>query len=126
LMNDYDGFFQKEIFSREQMGYPPFTRLCLIETKDKSEDKARGASEDFYKELIKYKKYLKITSASPAVIARLKGYYRYHIMIKSSKETDPGSKILRQAVVNSFIEFNRKSRYRDVKLFYDVDPQSIL
>ncbi len=126
LMNDYNGFYQNEIFSREKMGYPPFTRLCLIETKDKSEEKSRGAAEDLYRELIKYKKYLKITSASPAVIARLKGNYRFHILIKSSKETDPGSKILRQAVLNSFIEYNRKSRYRDVKLIFDVDPQSIL
>jgi primosomal protein N' (replication factor Y) len=126
LMNDYNGFYQKEIFSREKMGYPPFTRLCLIETRDKTEEKARGAAEDFYRELIRYKKYLKITSAAPAVIARLKGNYRFHILIKSPKETDPGSKILRQAILNSFVEFKRKSRYRDVKLIYDVDPQSIL
>jgi primosomal protein N' (replication factor Y) (superfamily II helicase) len=126
LMNDYKSFYQNEIFNRKNMGYPPFTRLCLVETKDKTEEKARGAAEDFYRELIKYRKYLKISSASPAVIARLKGNYRYHIMIKSSKESDPGGKILRQAVLNSFIEFNRKSRYRDVKLIYDVDPQNVL
>ncbi len=126
LMNDYDGFYQKEIFSREKMGYPPFTRLCLIETKDKDEEKAKGAAKDFHTELARYSKYLKITSAAPAVIARLKGNYRFHIMIKSSKDTDPGSKILRQAVINSFIEFNRKSRFRDVRLVFDVDPQSVL
>ena len=108
------------------MGYPPFTRLCLIETKDKSEEKARGAAEDFYMQLSRYKKYLKITPAAPAVIARLKGNYRFQILIKSSKETDPGSKILRKAVLDSFSEFNRKSRFRDVRLIYDVDPQSIL
>ncbi len=126
LLNDYAGFYQKEIFGREQMGYPPFTRLCLIETKDKSEEKARGAAEDFYMQLSRYKKYLKITPAAPAVIARLKGNYRFQILIKSSKETDPGSKILRKAVLDSFSEFNRKSRFRDVRLIYDVDPQSIL
>ncbi|HKB86516.1 MAG TPA: primosomal protein N' [Ignavibacteriaceae bacterium] len=126
LMNDYNGFYQKEIFSREKMGYPPFTRLCLIETRDKDEEKAKGAAKDFHTELARYSKYLKITSAAPAVIARLKGNYRFHIMIKSSKDTDPGSKILRQAVINSFIEFNRKSRFRDVRLVFDVDPQSVL
>ena len=126
LQNDYNGFYQNEIFGREKMGYPPFTRLCLIETKDKVEEKARGAAEDFYRELNRYKKFLNISSASPAVIARLKGNYRFHILIKSSKEKDPGSKILSQAVLNSFAVFNRKSRYRDVKLIYDVDPQSIL
>lgn len=108
------------------MGYPPFTRLCLIETKDKIEEKAKGAAEDFYHQLIRYRKYLKITSVSPAAIARLKGEYRYQILIKSSKETDPGGKILKKAVLNSFAEFNRLSRYREVRLIYDVDPQSIL
>ncbi len=126
LMNDYNGFYQKEIFSREKMGYPPFTRLCLIETRDIEEEKAKGAAKDFHSELDRYSKYLKISPAAPAVIARLKGNYRFQIMIKSSKDTDPGSKILRQAVINSFIEFNRKSRFRDVRLVFDVDPQSVL
>jgi primosomal protein N' (replication factor Y) len=126
LMNDYQGFYQREIFSREKMGYPPFTRLCLIETKDKSEEKAKGAAEDFYNQLTRYRKYLKISPYSPAAIARLKGEYRYQILIKSSKEVDPGGKILKQAVLNSFVEYNRTSRHRDVKLLYDVDPQSIL
>ena len=108
------------------MGYPPFTRICLIETKDIDNDKARGAVFDFHKELIAFKKYLQITPPSAALIARLKGHYRYHILVKSSKEKDPGGGILRKAVFDSFAEFNRKTRYRDVKLFFDVDPQSVM
>ncbi len=126
LHNDYEGFYQKEIIDREKLGYPPFTRICLIETKDPDEDKARGAIMDFHKELSAYRKWLKISSPTSAIIARIKSNYRFHIMIKSPRTTDPGGKILRQAVLNSFVEFNRKSRYRDVKLIYDVDPQSIL
>ena len=108
------------------MDYPPFTRICLIETKDIDNDKAKGAAVDFHKELIAYKKYLQITPVSTALIARLKGQYRYHILVKSSKEKDPGGGILRKAVLDSFIEFNRKSRFRDVKLIFDVDPQSVM
>ncbi len=47
LQNDYDGFYKREIVDRERMGYPPFTRLALIETKDKSDQKAKGAAIDF-------------------------------------------------------------------------------
>ncbi|RPI75534.1 MAG: primosomal protein N', partial [Ignavibacteriales bacterium] len=126
LQNDYQGFYEREIASRQGSGYPPFTRVCLIETKDTDNDKARGAALDFHKELSAYKKYLNVTPASPALIARLKGQFRYHILIKSSKETDPGGRVLRKAVMDSFVEFNRKSRYRDVKLFFDVDPQSVM
>jgi primosomal protein N' (replication factor Y) len=126
LYSDYEGFYQKEIIDRQRLGYPPFVRLCLVETKDMDEEKAKGAINDFYKELAAYKKWLTITQPASAIIARLKGNYRFQIMIKSYREADPGGRILRQAVLNSFMEFNRKSRYRDVKLIYDVDPQSIL
>jgi primosomal protein N' (replication factor Y) len=126
VMNDYEGFYQKEIMDREKMGYPPFTRICLIEAKDQKDENAKGAINDFYKELNVYKKLLQIHSPTTAIIARLKSYYRYHILIKSSRQSDPGGAILRNAVMNAFVEFNKKSRYKDVKLFYDVDPQSVV
>lgn len=126
LQNDYNGFYQREISDRQKMGYPPFTRLALIETKDQSNDKAKGAITDFYRELIKFKKWLKISDPHSAMIARLKGQYRYQILIKSTKENDPGGAVLRKTILDSFVEFNRKSRYRDVRLIYDVDPQSIM
>jgi primosomal protein N' (replication factor Y) len=126
LHNDYQGFFQKEIRDRERLGYPPFTRLCLIEVKDTVEAKAKGAITDFYNYLNKYKKWLKISTPTTALIARLKGYYRFHILIKSYKETDPGGAILRKAVTESFIEYNRKSRFKDIRPIFDVDPQSVV
>jgi primosomal protein N' (replication factor Y) (superfamily II helicase) len=126
LKNDYYGFYNKEAADRKKLGYPPFTRIALIETKDQSEKKARGAIYDFYSELIRYKKWLKISAPAYAVIARLKGYYRFHILIKSSKKDDPGGAILREVILKSFIKFNRKSRYKDVKLIYDIDPQSVM
>ncbi|MCK7516634.1 MAG: hypothetical protein MZV64_02355 [Ignavibacteriales bacterium] len=125
LLTDYDGFYQKEIVDREKMGYPPFTRICLVETKDEDDNKAKGAITDYYKELLAYKKYLKITPPSPAIISKLKGSYRYHLLIKCDKEADPGGKVLHKALFAAFAEFSRKSRYRNIRLFYDVDPQSV-
>ena len=126
IENDYKGFYAKEKIDREKMGYPPFTRIALIETKDTSMEKAKGAAYDFYKEIIKYKNYLKISDPTTAQIFKLINNYRYHILIKSSKEKDPGGAILRKAILDSWVEFNKKSRYKDVKLYYDVDPQSIM
>jgi len=125
LENDYYGFYQKELEDRNKMGYPPFTRLALIETKDSSMEKAKGAAYDFYKELIKYKNYLNISDPTMALIFKLVGNYRYHILVKSKKENDAGGAILRKAILDSFVEFNKKSRFRDIKLFFDIDPQSV-
>jgi primosomal protein N' (replication factor Y) len=126
LENDYKGFYAKERADREKMGYPPFTRIALIETKDTSMEKAKGAAYDFYKEIIKYRNYLKISDPTTAQIFKLVNNYRYHILIKSFKDKDPGGAILRKAILESWTEFNKKSRYKDVRLFYDVDPQSIM
>ncbi|HQJ46587.1 MAG TPA: primosomal protein N', partial [Ignavibacteriaceae bacterium] len=126
LENDYAGFYEKEKADRQKMGYPPFTRIALIESKDKNIEKAKGAISDYYKELVRYKKYLKISDPTTAQIFKLMNNYRYHILIKSFKDIDPGGAILRKAILEAWTEFNRKSRYRDVDLFYDVDPQSIM
>jgi primosomal protein N' (replication factor Y) len=126
LKNDYFGFYNKELADRKKLGYPPFTRLALIEAKDQSENKARGAINDYHNQLMRYKKWLKISDPAYAVIARIKGNYRFHILIKSNKEDDPGGGILRKAILDSFVEFNKSSRYKDVNLFYDIDPQSIM
>jgi len=126
LNNNYNGFYQKEIADREKMDFPPFTRIALIETKDQSNERAKGAINGFYNELKKFGKWMKISSPSPAIIAKLKGQYRYQILIKSPKVSDAGGKLLRKAILDSFVEFNRKSRYRDVRLIYDVDPQSVI
>jgi primosomal protein N' (replication factor Y) len=126
LHNDYYGFYRKELLDRQKMGYPPFTRIALIETKDTSLDKTKGAAFGFHKELMKYKNWLKISDPTTAQIFKIMGNYRFHILIKSIKEKDPGGAVLRKAILDSWTEFNKKSRFRDVKLYYDVDPQSIM
>jgi primosomal protein N' (replication factor Y) (superfamily II helicase) len=126
LQNDYEGFYRHELFLRQTMSYPPFSRICLIEFKDLEDDDARGAAADYYKYLSRFRNKLKLTPPAPALIARLKGYYRYHILIKSTRDTDPGGAYLRTAVVDSLIEFNKNSRYRDIHHIIDVDPQSVM
>ena len=126
LNSNYKDFYEKEIADREKMGFPPFTRIALVEAKDQSNEKAKGAITSFHNELKRFGKWLKISPPASALIARLKGQYRYQILIKSPKETDAGGMILRKAILDSFAEYNRKSRYKDVRLIYDVDPQSVL
>jgi primosomal protein N' (replication factor Y) len=125
VANDYLGFYKNEIKLREESEYPPFTRICTVETKDDSEQKARGALNDFYNFLIKKKASIIISVPQPALIARIKGKYRFKILIKSKKSVDPSGKFLREAVLESFIEFNQRSKFSDIKPIIDMDPQSI-
>lgn len=126
LMNDYEGFYEKEILLREHSNYPPFSRIGLVEAKDEKEENARGAINEFFNYLKKYADKLLITPPTEAIIYRIKGFYRWQILIKSHRKIDVGGKILREALFESLIEFNQKSRFRDVKISIDVDPQNII
>ncbi len=126
LMHDYAGFYERELNLRKVNGYPPFTRLALIETKDEEEKKARRAINEIYNYLVEQKPPLSISFPHEAVIFRLKGEYRFQILIKSWKTKDPGGKILRDVLENALTKFTRLSPVRNVKLYLDVDPQSIM
>lgn len=126
LLNNYSGFYEKEIKLRKNGGYPPFTRLCLIEFKDMEEKNAVGAAKDFHSELTRRKSTLQVMPPTAAVIERVKKFYRYQILIKSSRETDPSGKILRSTVEEAQIQFNKRSRFRNIRCIIDIDPQSVL
>lgn len=126
LQNDYEGFYKTEIGLRKQGGYPPFTRLCLIETKDSNDNRAKNAIKQFHDILKKKSKGLIIAPPNEAIIHKLKGEFRYHLIIKSKRDIDPNGRLLREAVLSTFIEFNKVSRFRDVKLIIDIDPQGLM
>jgi len=126
LDNNYKSFYQSEILLRQQNYYPPFSRIALVEIKNEDNQIAKQAAFDFNKRLLKFGDKLIILPPNEAIIAKIKGIFRYQIMVKSLRRTDPGGKILRNALMNAFVDYNQKSRFRDVKLYFDIDPQSVI
>ncbi|MCF8267887.1 MAG: primosomal protein N' [Ignavibacteriales bacterium] len=126
LRHDFAGFSKRELALRAEGGYPPFTRLCLIEIKDEDQKKSLGAINDFYKFLQPFANSVIITPPSPAVIDKLKNYFRFQILVKSERKNDASGKILRNAVREAFIRFNRESRFKDIRLVIDIDPYSMM
>jgi primosomal protein N' (replication factor Y) len=126
LDGDYRGFYENELKLRKAGHYPPFSRIALIEVKDENESNASGAIRDFHKHLSVYRKQIEISEPTPAMIPKIKKHYRYHLLIKSSKESDPGGKVLRTAIENALVNYNQKSRYRNIKIFVDIDVNSVM
>jgi primosomal protein N' (replication factor Y) len=126
LANDYRGFYEREIRLRQEGNYPPFTRLGLVEIKDENENRAKAAISEFFDYLKKHSRGLMLTPPAEAIIYKIKGSYRFQLLIKSDKKIDPSGKMLRNAISNTQTAFNQNSKFRDVKLIIDIDPQSII
>ena len=124
--NNYNGFFDKEIKLRQAGIYPPFSRLALVEVKNEDEKKAYTAIKDFYNRLQPFKQKIILLPPNPAIIPRIKSQYRFHLLIKSPKKTDPAGKLLRNALKFALNEFKSKSKFKNQKLIIDIDPISII
>ncbi len=123
---DYDAFYKREIFNRKRLNYPPFTKMCIVESRNKDEKKALNALSDFYRRLLRYKNFLKVSPPSTAIIARLREEYRFIIIVRSLREVDIAGNHLRNAIKTEYGAYQKNSEYRDVRLIFDMDPQSIM
>jgi primosomal protein N' (replication factor Y) (superfamily II helicase) len=87
---DYQAFFEKEMESRRELGYPPFTRLALVRLSGLPEaavvQQAHKVAE-VLRRLVRrdpeLAARLRILGPAPAGLAKLKGRFRWQLLLKS-------------------------------------------
>ena len=116
----YESFYNKELESRKELDYPPFSNLINIIVSCKNENKARSEIYRLYNELkplaVKYQD--KLLGPSPSPFIKLNQYYRWHILIKTFKINKFISKL---AKLTGSVKIDKECR-----LIIDVDPVWIL
>jgi primosomal protein N' (replication factor Y) len=120
LRHDYESFYSAEIEFRKAFHYPPVTSMIAIVFRGEHlADVDRAALECGRKleEALKPVPGTRIQGPAPAPMARIKGVYRYQILLRS-----PHRSALRKAVEGVMV--GRK--WRGVEVAVDVDPINIL
>jgi primosomal protein N' (replication factor Y) (superfamily II helicase) len=118
--HDMDGFWAAELELRRALGYPPFSRLGLLVYRSETEKKAYAAAEKAAAFLEKEagKLGVEIRGPAPAGIFKLRGHYRFQILLKSEK-----SQNVRKLIQKLDSEVETPS---GVFRVVDIDPQSML
>ncbi len=123
ITHDYDAFFEKERGLREALGYPPFSHMTCLRIKGNSKEKTAEAARflgEAMKEIIagwpRRGKEIKILGPAEAPLFRVKGKYRWQILVKGGKV----------ALVNHLVEavdrlFKGRLQSKGVELSVDVD-----
>jgi len=108
--HDYQLFYEEEIKHRKELGYPPFSQIIRVISENRSNDKAKKEIQQIVSDL--EKENIEFIGPSLCFFQRLRGKWRYHIIIKLKNQK---SKI-------KIMETFKKHQY----LTWDVDPYDLV
>ena len=117
---DEEGFVAKELESRRELGYPPYSRLVRILFQGSKESAVRAAAATWDRKLADALPPMLVSKLgpAPAPFFRVKNRYRMNILLKA-QDLDP----VRQAI-RSILDRFRPSR--SLQVIVDVDPISMV
>jgi primosomal protein N' (replication factor Y) len=118
LSHDVDGFLAHERLAREELEYPPFSRLGLVRCEGLNEAATQAVAELLARTARAHRTTaVQIVGPSPAPIAKVRNRYRFRFLVKS-----PDRMALRQTLLAVL----RQPVDRRVHVIVDVDPMSML
>lgn len=115
--HDYEKFYQEEIVARKELLFPPFINLVKITVRARNDDLASRVATELAESIKKNSDDVKVAGPAPAPISRIRGYFRYNILLKG-KERLVMCELLKK-VLGGF----RKPH--GVLIAVDVDPVSM-
>ncbi len=116
---DFEGFRDFDLEFRKLLNYPPYSRMIMLNFRGDDERKVEEYAQNIFRELAPYiHDEITATPPAPAPIERIKGKFRYQILIRGNK-----LKTLREAV--RILALHRTPP-AGIEFYVDVDPQSLL
>ena len=120
---DRERFLRAELPKRRILLYPPFVRMANVLVWGKDEPSVRTTAERLFIELEAHIRDFggdgwSVLPASPCVLAKLRGVYRWHVVVKCPPEDD-----LSRVVAPLF---RARAPEADVNVAVDVDPNDLL
>lgn len=120
--HDYESFYQQELAFREELGYPPFGHLAAILLSASHEQTLLAAANQAAEQAHNLKRQLglrtELLGPAPAPLYRLRGRFRYQILLKDSRRPD-----LRKLVMACKRTLQLPNT---VRLAYDIDPVDLI
>ena len=114
IANNTKEFLNNELKGRELYGMPPFRRLAAIIFSSEDEDKVKAYASKFVK-IAPRDSNVEILGPAQALIYKLRGKYRYRILVKG------GQKFNMQNYLSKWLNQNLKAD-TSISVKIDIDP----
>lgn len=119
---DYEGFYKKEINTRELTKYPPFTKIVRILVLSEYEEEARAQANRLTSILADIKKHasgMRNLQKMQAPLKKLRSFYRYQIVIWIDNDSADDLMPVIYEVANN-------GNTDKVSVFTEINPQQML
>lgn len=116
-------FLRHELPKRRVLGYPPYARMANVLVWGRSEAEVRRVAGELHARLEEMVRDVagdrwSVLPAGPCVMAKLRGTYRWHIVVKCPPEDDMSLVLARL--------FRTRKPDREVNVAVDIDPNDLL
>lgn len=116
-------FLRDELPKRRLLGYPPYVRMANVLIWGKDEAAVRRVAGDLHEGIRRMVRDhggedWTVLPATPCVLAKLRGTYRWHIVVKCPPEADLSAVLLPY--------FRHRKPDKDANVAIDVDPDDLL
>lgn len=115
---DVEGFFNQELSIRKDTKFPPFSRMVNIVVRSSNAAAARGFADTLAKMLTSQARKTLVYGASECPIEKIRTYYRFQILLRSTNPADMLS-LLNRVMKEVKVPYN-------VSVDIDVDPTDLL
>jgi primosomal protein N' (replication factor Y) (superfamily II helicase) len=115
--HDVTGFVEQEMVLRQELNYPPFSRLALVRVDAVEEPRAQAAAERLARLAKKEGQGAEVLGPAPAPLVRLRNRYRYRFLVRSND---------RAALRAALLAVARAPSDHKVRVAIDVDPVNML
>jgi primosomal protein N' (replication factor Y) len=121
--HDYQNFYRQEIRARQELGYPPFSRMVAVRIDAGDEAQARRVARRLADVAARQREVCERTvdvlGPAPAPISRLRGRYRFRLMLRSADR-----RALRKVAASIAARIDQG--ISPARAVLDVDPVSML
>lgn len=119
---NYKKFYETEIALREQLKYPPFCDIIVVNFNSLQETEIKQCSQWFYEHIKKQleESQFKVFKPMPAPIDKIQNRMRFRIIIKGNM-TEQANEILNQSLREIY-----NKNLKTTRITIDVNPNNMM
>jgi primosomal protein N' (replication factor Y) len=118
--HDFIGFYEHEIEFRQELRYPPISRVALLTLRGRSEDRVKFFADHLRKEMDELAGELGdvvVAGPAPAPLLRAENFYRYQVMMRTPQMSALSRKLSARQEAMQLPD--------DIRLIIDIDPMTL-